>query len=74
MRAIEALEAMKQGLKVCLHWPDCEMYQLVEKNRIEVTLVGFGDKPSDVCSPNMFLKSFDRTEFVLYEDESLEEA
>lgn len=70
MKAIEALEAMKQGLKVCLYYPDCEMYQLTGKDRIEIFLVDLdsgNDKPTDVCSPNLFLKSFEEKEFVLYE-------
>lgn len=72
MRAIEALEAMKQGLKVALYYPDCEMYQLVGTDRIEIYLVDLGADvavPTDVCSPDMFVNSFCGKEFVLYQPE-----
>jgi len=70
MKAIEALEAMKQGLRVCLYYPDCEMYQLRGTDCIEMFLVDFNNpngSPTDVCHTNMFLKSFEDREFLLYE-------
>ncbi len=74
MKAIEALEAMRHGLKVCLYFPDCEMYQLTGPDRIEIFLVDFNGEngqPTDICSTNMFLKSFEEKEFVLYEPSQL---
>lgn len=70
MKAIEALEAMKQGEKVCLYFPDCEMYSLTGTDRIEIYLVDLGDganKPCDICSPNQFLSSFANKEFELFD-------
>lgn len=70
MKAIEALEAMKQGLKVCLYYPDCELYQLVGTDRIEIFLVDLGSadgKPVDICSPHTFLSCFEDREFMLHD-------
>ena len=67
MVAVEALEAIKEGVAVALYWPDCEMFKSIGNDAIGLFLPGYSEFSADTMTYDTFLKNYANSEFVIYE-------